>query len=247
MFTLVAFSEVQDNASLAYITALPDQHVTVDGDDVIVPTLNKMLGWYAVGPNLTQAQISAPSLRDLILIDVEPLDVASEPSSRPPLHDRFDNPLPLVTNEALNALAAEDGTGATRETMLIWLGDGPVQPISGEIHTLRATGATTLTAGAWTAVPLTLSQQLPAGRYALVGLRAQSAGLIAARAIFPGGIWRPGVIGFDSDADIDPQRFRYGNAGVFGEFQHNTLPQIECLSISADTSQVFHLDIVKIS
>lgn len=244
-FTLIGYSESQDSAVLTNIAALADQHVNVSGDDVIVPKLSLLLGYYFNGVNFTQGQISSPSLRRRTLVDVEPADLNAEPLSPASFHDLWDSPVALVPNEALNTLMAEDAAGASRVNALIWLGDGTDAPIEAkDVFTVRATGTTTLVANAWTAVPLTLSQSLPAGRYQLVGLRGQAAGLIAARVVFIGGIWRPGVIGFDTDGDLDVPRFRTGNAGVFGEFQHNILPQIECLSVSADTAEVFHLDLL---
>lgn len=243
-FTLVGFSELQDSASLANITALPDQHVRVTGDDIMVPSLNQICGYYFVGPNLTQGQLVSPSLRRIFPIDVEGLDVAAEPLSPPNFHDRFCSPIALVEAEALNALAAEDGAGATRETALVWLTDGPVQSVCEPSFTIKATASVTLVAFSWTNGALIFTNTLPAGRYKVVGMRAQSAGLIAARLVFPGYGWRPGVIGFDSDSDIEPARFRYGNAGIFGEFAHDAPPTVDFLSSSADTSEIVHLDLI---
>lgn len=245
MFTLIGYSESQDTSGvLANLAALTDQHVTVNGDDILVPPLNKVIGYHAIGVNFTQGQLSSPSLRRRTLIDIEPGDVGTEPTSALLWHDRFDSPIQLITNEALNFLAAEDAAGASRVTGLVWLGDGENLPIGGDFFTVRATNGSTLTANAWTIGALTFTQTLPAGRYQVVGMRAQSAGLIAARLVFVGGFWRPGCIGTDADGDLDNPRFRYGNGGLWGEFMHNTPPQVEFLSSSADTSQVVHLDLI---
>lgn len=244
-FTLVGFSESQDTANLANIAALADQSVRVVGDDIYVPALSQLAAYYFFGPNFTLGQISSPSLRVQSLIDVEPADLAAEPASPAAFHDLMANPIPLVASEALNTLMAEDAAGASRVTALIWFSDGPITPTTGKIQTVRATGAATLTANAWTNASLTFSQTLPAGSYQIVGMRAQSAGLQAARIVVPGGTWRPGVVGFDADGDLDVPRFRMGQPGIMAEFAHDAPPTIDFLSNSADTSEVVHLDLIK--
>ena len=146
-----------------------------------------------------------------------------------------------------NYLVAETASGAEQEYGLVWLTDGPAQPVTGEIFTVRSTNASTLTAAAWTNGALTFSQTLPKGRYRVVGMRAQSAGLVAARLVFIGYPWRPGVVGTDSAGDAAPDIFRAGRLGSWGEFDHNTPPSVDFLSVSADTSQIVHLDLQKVS
>jgi hypothetical protein len=249
MFTTVAYVKSQDTGGvLTNVAAIADQHVRVSGDDVIVPDdLPFLCGAYAGGTTITGARISSPALRRTLLLDVSPLNVGAEPLSPTPLFNAFYSPLPLDADEALNALVAEGATGAEYEEVVVFLGDGAQSPVSGDIYTVRATGSTTLTAYAWSNVPLTFAQTLPAGRYQLVGLRAISAGAIAARCVFVGGTWRPGCIACDAESDLTPDIFRRGALGVWGEFEHNTPPTIDFLSISADTSEVVYLDLIKVA
>jgi len=246
-FTLAAFSESQDTAVLANIAAVPDTHLRVVGDDIYVPVLSNLAAYHFMGANFTQGQIDSPSLRVQTLIDVEPADLADEPASPSALHDLMTTPVPLTPGETIRTLMAEDGAGATRVSALLWFSDGPVAPITGKIQTVRTTGATTLTANAWTPVPLTFSQSIPAGSYSIVGARFQSAGCRAARLIIPGYSWRPGAPGCDADGDLDTHRFRYGQAGAWATFVHDNPPQAEFFSASADTSEVVHLDLIKIA
>jgi len=247
-FTLVAFDESQDSATLANIAACADPHVRVVGDDIYVPPAwPHLAGYYFLGVAFTQGQVLSPTLRRICNLDVEPGDRSAEPSSPPPFHDLFANPIPLEGGEAINCAAAEDGANGQYSNALLFLSDGPLTPVTGPIFTIRATNASTLTARAWTNGALTFSQTLPRGTYQVVGMRAQSAGLIAARLVFPGLSQRPGCIGFDADGDLEPQRFRKGNAGVWGEFVHDAPPTVDFLSVSADSSQVVHLDLIKIA
>lgn len=246
-FTLAGFTESQDSAALVNIAVVDDDHLTTSGDDLTVPgEYNQLMGYYFVGADFTLGQIVSPSLRTLVNIDVEPADEAAEPASPAAFHDVFERPIQLVTSELMNALMAEDAAGASRVSALVWLGNGITAIPPGRIFTVRATASVTLTANAWTSGSLTFTQSLPAGQYGVVGMRAQSAGLIAARLITPLSPWRPGVIGFDADGDLDVGRFRYGRAGLWIDFEHDAPPRGEFLSVSADTSEVLHLDLVQL-
>lgn len=248
-FTVVAWSESQDTSNvLTNVAALADQHVTVTGDDVKVPGFaSNLIGVYAGGTTITQAQLSSPSLRAQNLKDVIPLNVGAEPTSPPGLSMFNEKPIKLVPAEALQSLVAENAAGAERENVVAFLqGEFKAAP-NGEVRTVRATNGSTLIAFTWTLGALTFSQQLAAGRYAIVGMRAQSAGLLAARLVIPGSEYRPGCIGTDSEGDISHEVFRNGTLGNWGEFEHDTPPQVEFLSVSADTSQIVYLDLVKIA
>jgi len=247
MFTTIAYSQSQDTGGvLSYVAAVADQHVTVSGNNIVVPPgMNHLLGAFALGATISRARIESPALRRTLLYDVIPINVGAEPSSPTPFRHLFYNPIPLDENEALRALVAETATGAEQETVIVWLGDGAQTPVTGEIYTVLATGAGTLTAYTWTNVSLTLDQTLPAGTYQVVGFRAQSAGLIAARLVFVGGTWRPGCIGYDAASDLEHEVFRRGGLGIWGEFRHDQPPTVDFLSSLADTSQTVWLDLIK--
>ena len=249
MFTLIGWQRnVNTGGVLTEIGALADQHVRVEENNIIVPrNMNSLLAAYHGAANATLAQLASPALRRVLLLDIAPINVGAEPLSPPPFVNKFYSPITLDEDEALRALVAGSEAAAERKVVLAWLGDGPQSPVSGEIFTVRATGATTLTAYAWSNVALTFTQTLPAGRYAVVGMKAESAGCIAARLVFVGGMWRPGCIGSDHVSDLSPEIFRHGALGVWGEFEHAQPPTVDFLSISADTSQVVYLDLVKTS
>lgn len=248
MFTLVGFSEEQDTGGvLTYVAALPDQHVRVEGDNVVVPSDMAFLGAvYAGGATINAARIESPSLRRTILLDVDTLNVEAEPLTPARFLDMFYKPIPLDPLEPIRALVSELAEGEEQETVLVWLCDGAQSPVAGEIYTVEAAATATLVPYAWTNGALTLAQTLPAGRYQVVGMKAESAGLIAARLVFVGGTWRPGVIGCDAAEDIVPDIFRRGNLGIWGEFTHDQPPTVDFLSVSADTSETVWLDLIKV-
>lgn len=246
-FSLVGWYESIDAATLTDIAALLDQHVTTDGDDILVPAwASNLIGVYAGGVSITGAQISSPTLRKSLILDVAPLNSNAEPLFPLPFVNRLDSPIALTPGEGLRARVSEGGAGATANVVLAFLQGEREEASGGEIMTVKATSATTVVAYEWALCPLTLTQQLEAGRYELVGARVESAGAIAARFVLPGSEYRPGIIACDAIGDTDGGIFREGRFGKFGEFEHTFPPQMELLSASADTAEVVYLDVIKI-
>lgn len=246
MFHLAAYSESQDSATLTNVAAIADQSLQVQGDDIVVPDdLPFLLGVYALGPNLTRAQLVSPSLRATWAEEVSPQDVAAVPGSPYAWTYYGDGAIPLQPDESLNALAAEDNAAAARATIGIWLCDQPPQPIIGmEIRSVRVTGAFTATANTWSPGTLQFADTLPSGRYALVGARLVSTTLQLFRFAFKGGMYRPGAIGQGGVSRVEDPMFRKGRMGVWGEFQHNTPPGVDVLCNAADAAFAGILDLV---
>jgi len=180
-------------------------------------------------------------------MDINPFDISAEPSSNPRIMDIPQRGIPLIPGEGMRFLVAEGAAGAEYEHGLAWLESEHEAAPEGIIETIRCTGTTTLTAYAWSLCELTLSQQLRAGRYAIVGMSAISAGAIAARLVIPGSGFRPGVIAFDTESDFGTTYSRRGNLGNWGEFEHVYPPKVEFLAVSADTAQTVYIDLVKVA
>lgn len=253
MFTTVAFYESIDPAAAwTQLAGVADPHVRVVGDDIQIPSLSQIVALAGGAENTVEPQMRlvTPSLREKSLYKLVPLNVAAaagvEPTSHPRVIDLREIPLPLVPGEQLNAEVNSNPAAAQVQWMIAWLADGPIVPVKGSIFTVRCTGATTLVAGAWTNVALTFDEDLPRGRYQIMGMHAQSAGCIAARLQLVGGGWRPGCLGADGPDDGVQSIFRNGQFGVFGEFEDIEPPTIDYLSLSADTAEVIYLDLIQV-
>ena len=255
MFTMVAFGEDIDlAAALAAITAVPDQHVFYVGDDIRIPALNNVVGLAAgapvVGAEVTEARLTAPSLRARGYLHVHPIsggaDAQPEPGPAGLVMDMRRTPCPLVVGESINAEFLSDSTVAQFHWLLVWLADGPIIPVEGNIQTIRLDSATAAVAQAWTTVPLVPQVDLESGSYEIVGMRGQGATMIAARLILTESPWRPGVVGNDVITDEGAPIFRYGKFGSFGSFRHDTPPQAEVLCDAADAAQNIWLDVIKV-
>lgn len=248
MFHTVAWYESIDPAgALVPIAAVPDDTVSVSGDDIDVPEAMGHVIMQAVLGNdasLARGQFQSPSLRSVANIDCEPI-VAALVFGSPPegiFHPR--SPVQLTPTEAVNCYVESDPAAAAVHYGLLTFADGPSQAIEGQIHTVRATAAASLSAGAWVNSALTFSQTLPVGRYRVVGFRARGTNLVAARLNFIGQFHRPGVPALNAIGDVDPWWTRYGRMGVFGEFHTNTPPSLDCLGVT-DSAQVVLLDLIR--
>lgn len=248
-FTLVGFAQTEARTGLTKMTALADEHVTVSGDDITVPELNRILGAAFLDPDGIAAQLQSPSLRRLVNPDVMPLWTGTNFNhTMPPYHDFKENPIELVRSEKLNALIDNDGNAAYG-VGLVWLADGTPIPVTGQIRTLKCTMTGGATAYAWTNQALTLSQTLPAGRYGVVGMQIRPASvdqMIAARLSFVGGAWRPGIIAGVSMIDRRPEIFRNGKLGIWGEFEFDQPPTCDYLTIGATGAIQVFLDLIQL-
>ena len=243
MFTLVGYHKAAISATLLPLQPIADPHVTVSGNDLTVPELNQIVAALCVGGAPTQAQIQSPSLRRLIQEDI-PAYIATEvcTGAVDVIVDKRDNPLALERSEKLNAYTIHTTDGR----IFVWLADGPITPISGEIRTVKCTSAHVTVADLWNNVALTFTQTLPAGRYAVVGMHVHGTALLAARLVFVGYSWRPGVPSGAIAANPGIPMFRNGQFGSFGEFEFDQPPTVDLLGTGATTTEEIYLDLIQV-
>lgn len=267
-FTLVAFHDAEAHSSLAAVDAVADPHVRVSGNDIYVPKWNLLLAVFAGGDNMSECRLQSPSLRRLAQQRIAPVCDEALPLTRgswtvdeggtsthnivtrdvdpnPFFHDFKDNPRVLDVSEALNAYAVNGD--ATDEWILVWLGDGIEAVPSGEMFTVEATLSVTGSKGNWVNGAITFAQTLSAGRYAIVGMRAQASNAVAARLVFQEYPHRPGVLCVAGDGYPDIKTLRYGGFGVFGEFEHDTPPTVDVLAnADATVNMELNFDLIQV-
>jgi len=248
-FTLVGYRETVDTGGvLTQINAIPDQHITFDNKDILVPDwANNFIQAVSISTAITQSRVSSPSLRQRSELDLYPNGISTENEIITGLMNRYERPIALTPGEGLRFSVAETASGGTNCIGLVWLEGERTPAPDGEVETIKATSSTTVTPSTWSLCKLDLSQQLRAGKYAIVGLRVQSASLIAARLVIPGSSYRPGVLGSRASAHMRVDVTSTMRLGNWGEFEHTFVPQLEVLSARADTSQTVYLDVIKIT
>lgn len=238
---------VTANASNFDLPAVNDSVLTLSNGHYILTQPARVKIAYTQAPSITLSRINTPKLRATSLPYIEPLRVGSLPGNLPPAA-KYDNnqlnldPIDEIAIEVSNDLASS--TEVTIAGLFLEMGNTPIP--SGPSFTIRATSAFTATDGQWTSGAITFDQVLPAGRYAVIGLRVIGANLVFGRLIFPGGTYRPGTIASDDVSESDGNMVRQGNCGLLGEFDSVAQPQIEIFSNGANSAQTVFMDIIRI-
>lgn len=251
-FHVAAFSEqIAASGTLQAIAAVADDQVFTSGDDIRVPTgLANLLAAFSTGAGQTRARIVAPSLRAFANLELAPKGLTEAMTEVDPGHfiSFARNPLPLAVGESLNYESdGGAGAGVGLQSCGILLGDGPVQPFSGAMRTVRATAVIAGTESLWVSGAITFSEDLPTGIYQVVGARCEADNPGFFRLIFVAGGPRPGSVSSLNDNGADVMGARLGGWGIWGQFDTNQPPTLEVLSIAgAGTAQVLYLDIVRV-
>jgi len=268
-FDIVAFHESQTATALSPIASVVDdvyQSGSSTSDDLIVkaraPFLGAILAACITGSTFKYAEIRQPSLK-VPYRSYTGTDLDCTVPERA-LQNFFANPLPLYAAEKLNALI-QNSTAEVSEIFL-WLVSGKCTRAMMEAvsptHMITGHADQTLTAGVWTKATVSWDQDLPKGRYAVVGMDGGSyvSGggnypFTVARLLLLDSTWRVGCIFRELWADKIALESLQGNKydtlhrfPVMKEisFAHDALPDLELLSGHARTDHVCNLLLQKI-
>lgn len=198
---------------------------------------------------LTNARISAPSLRGLFLPNIYPANVGLVNVTRPFVHWYGDDGPTIQPNEELTIEVSHTGAGPDQATAFLWLDDMMNRTVKGPEFKALATSSVTLVANGWAFGTLTFDQTLPTGRYAVTGIQGICTNGAGVRLVFPGNSsYRPGTLCMTAYGNaLQPDYLANYYGEYMGEFMNTALPGIEVygLSAGAQTATVF-LDLVKI-
>lgn len=234
-------------AALTAITPIPDGTIQIQTNDILVPAGMNNVCWAAAMINSAaatlRAQLTSPGLKALFPIDISPIVNGLVFGSIPRGLRLGSGPLALVPAEPLDVLV-QNGAAVMNRAFLNFC-DGPVKPVGGKIYTIRATAAASLVTASWVNGALTFSTSLPAGNYQVVGMRAWSANGVWARLFFKGSTWRPGCPMLNAEDNNEWPDFRFGNYGVWDQFNNVTPPSVDFMGIT-DSAEVVYLDLIKV-
>lgn len=253
MFTTVAFCEDGTPAGvLVPMAGVSDQTHRVNGDDIYIgPRFNRIVGLYIHNNQVEDAYVSAPSMLKFARNYICPFHFDTATHDQSIVWDeRIRNPIPLVPSEALNAFFNVAVITSPAEVLVgVWLGEGPISVIEGEVHTIRAhVDPLAIGIGEWVYSELTWTPDLPVGRYAVVGMRAymQRPGIV--RFVPVGEVARPGAVAMSEYWNNAPLEFRKGKMGTWFEFDSTTPPGIEAISDRAGSTCVYaRIDLIKVA
>lgn len=247
MFHTCAFAQSTGNTANTDQAPVPDDILVIQNNHFLLQRDWLLLAAYAGGTSLDRARLVTPSLRQITLPFIRPVNVGLLPITLTPVDDLRANPLRLRALEELATEHTNTAVGPTINTTVLCLSQGPVSPIpSGDIFTMRGTGTTTLGVNSWTSITTTWADTLPAGLYSCVGLSAFSTGCQAARLIFEDQVQRPGCVGGAGIGTLPNPIFIDGNLGEYGRFNANRMPTVQFLSASADTAETVYLQLIRI-
>lgn len=249
-FTTLAFSQsVAHTGADVTVAAVPDQSARVQGNSIIVSEYNRLIGVMAcIGALGTTCRMVSPSLRRKAPHYVRALNLGLVPNAIP-YHDvDIGKKVPLDLDEQLQTLIVGTAGAAAQYSIVTFLANGDIAPVSGEIFTVRATVTLTPVAGEWNFAQLAFIDTLPSGVYGIVGMNVIAAAMVAARLAFVGGGPRPGCPCHQDGQDGIPlDVFRNGYLGEWGTFDQNIPPAIELLASAAPGASTFdvYLDLIK--
>ena len=262
-FDIVAWYESQAAAALTAVAGVADDVYRVILDDIYVkpraPFLAASLHLAVTQATLKYHEFRQPSLK----VPYRFYKGAGIGDSfvGEGLNNLLASPLPLYSNEKLNAYVQN----ATAEVDLVvaWLSSGRATLADLEnvnpTHSITGYADVAVTAGVWSDVAITWDQDLPKGRYAVVGMLvasylAAAAAYGVARLKLLDTTWRPGVIVRSTEADklgvacISPSLL-YGERWPLMEeisFAHDQMPNIEMCLGAANTDHIIKLLLQKI-
>ena len=249
-FTLVGFQgNVTPVAGAVPVPAILDQHITVVGNDLFVPPLNKLLAEYNCGNGVqASAQLQSPSLRRLALYNLAVLEQAGHPVGEGAFLPHFNSPIPLDVNEMLEAWIDTDPRVNVNSAVLCWLADDVLKPVNGAMISVKFTATLTPVLGQWINAPIAFDQMLPVGKYQIVGANVGGDATtgIAFRFVIPGYQWRPGGLCYTVYGTKPPDNQLFGGMGVWAEFDSQTPPTIDYIaSTLAAQTIIGYLNLIK--
>lgn len=251
MLQISAFTaSIPNTAADQQLIAVPDGLIpTRDNALVVPPSMPRVLAIMFFGGNLTVAKLKPASYRRFGDYWILPYtNTAAGAGATMGYVDLTDNPTagpPLILDaqEELPAYAQQGSAGSQQNYAAVVFGEAGAKRHTGRFFTVRATATATLVPNTWSVVTPTMDTGLPAGRYNLVGMRVKSAGALFFRAVIVQQFHRPGAFATQNDTSFEATNSRNGGWGIWGNFDHLTIPNVEIFSTSADTSETIWFDL----
>lgn len=247
-FHLAAFySSLAASQTDLAISPVVDPALTTNNNGMLLPEPMRIGMAYASGLGVTQARFAVPSLRVVAQPRVHPVNKALYPVDDAPINRPGEQGARVLKSETFQTQLTSDATAGPNDSyVLAWLYPQPRQRIGGDITTIRASSTVTAVTGSWVLGQMTMEQDLPSGKYAIVGADVLAATAVAMRFRFPGGGYCPGVLCQQAAGQFFLDTFRYGNCGVFGTFENSVIPQIDVLGTSGAVTLTIFMDVVRV-
>lgn len=252
--TIHIFSEDHTTpaAGVDYIPPIADETIRTQGDFLFIKHMQHLIGGTGFGGAAfapTRMWFESPHLKQLNYFEITPVETALIPAEAIDYRIQPEDPIVLPVSEAVRCVLEGAAGNVLYVSGCIWLADGPLTPVHGEIFHARLTATITEVVGAWAHGEMTYDQPLAVGRYAIVGARCQCTDDGAYfRLISLDQVSRPGGIAVNGVECPDLREQRNGGLGVWMEFDHDSPPELEVFaSVGGDAAQEVTLDLIKLS
>lgn len=245
--TCCYYGSVANGTTLVDVPLVNDQILTRANNHAILGQPAKLLQVASLSTTLQRVRLNTPSARYVSLPYMQPVNASATIPTVPSIAKFGFNPLTIPRADEVAFEAVHGGAGAENVVIAVWFGFAFRDVPPGQRYRVRATASITASAGTWQNGSITLDNTLPAGDYAIVGLDVLGTNLFAARLILQGESWRPGCLCRDSEADVPDSSFTDGTLGQYGQFNSINTPNLEILSVGANTSQTVYMDLIRIN
>lgn len=242
------YATLTNGSTNAPVAAVSDSVLTLASTNFfLLPRPGKLEAIYSAGVSLTRARINTPSLRYVGLPYGGPVNATlAVPSPYNFTYWGEDGPA-MPFGDQISVEHTLGGAAPEAEFSVVFFRFARREQPAGPTYNILFTGTITGVTGAWANGAMTPDSTLPAGKYAITGMHAFGTNLVAARLIFPGTTWRPGVIANNANNGVPMRLFTDGTMGVYGTFSSVNVPNLEVFVIGANTAQTVFLELVRIS
>jgi len=248
MFHVCAFSQNMNTAGLQQIDGINDPVMAVHGKNIQVPDYaSYLMGAYSFGLEFRSVQLRSPSLRRLAYYEVLPVYMADLYDNDDMIVLNPEAPVGLEVGEQLSAYITRNSAIQTQNTVLVFLSDGEIKPVTASYISVRATANVVTTAFQWCNAQLNFDTTLPVGVYGVLGAGFWGQGLIGYRFVFQDQQARPGGVGMGGSVSPKFHYFTGGRLGVWGKFHSSTPPTVDFLSSTVEDVLQGYVDLVRLS
>lgn len=181
-----------------------------------------------------RGRIVTPRIRGVAQLQVWPINVGATMNSPQRPADYRRHPFRLRSFEEVSYEVTLSGVAAQDVYCVLGLMRQFVPVPAGDIFCLRGSSTTAATADAWSTIAVTWEQNVPQGRFPIVGLSHRSTNGVACRLNVPGQWERPGCLSVAALGDIPHEMFTTGGLGIWAYFQNTAMPVVEVLANAAD-------------
>ena len=261
-FDVVAWYQSTTPTALSPIDAVTDDIYRTSGDDIYVkPRAPFLAGFmYQAISTPKYGELRQPSLKIPYRFYRSYLLGSNTFGSA--FYNFFAKPFPLYKGEKLQAHVMNAANEIQMVVALLSDGKAKVADLENVTPTHNITGHSTqaLTAGSWTHCAMTWDQDLPKGRYGIVGMlggtyKAAAPTTGVARLKLLDTTWRPGCginIMIGDKTELLHQGYSYAQGIQWPlmreiSFAHDQMPNMEILAGAANTAHVFELMLQKIA